>query len=334
MSSLRRRLIIPLVAAVLFAPVAAQAEPSKEDVAKADQLFREAQILVQKGNLTEGCAKYAESQRLDPANGTLLNIALCHEKEGKLGTAFKELQELQGLLSGSKSQDDVQRLRVVEARLKALDKKLPRLQLDTSELPKDAAIMVDSVNITDPSIAMPIDTGSHVVEITAPNKKAAKKSFDVTGPGVTTLKIEALADDAPPPPPPPPEPPPPPPPPPSFWTGQRVLGIVLIGVGVAGAGVGTIFGLDTFSKRDQRDQHCRGTKCDITGINLHVAAQNSALTSTIAFAAGGVALGVGTILFLTGGPKKTAPSSVEGAVSRLRVDVGPNGAGLQTGGTF
>src|SRR5262245_21114637 len=101
MRSLRRRLVLSLAtaaAALLLLAEGAHAEPSKEDVAKADQLFREAQLLVQKGNLTEGCSKYAESQRLDPANGTLLNIALCHEKEGKLGTAYKELQELSGLL--------------------------------------------------------------------------------------------------------------------------------------------------------------------------------------------------------------------------------------------
>ncbi len=56
--------------------------------------------------------------------------------------------------------------------------------------------------------------------------------------------------------------PPPPPPKPHFWNGQRVAGAIVSVVGLAGVGVGTYFGLDTFSKKSQRDQHCNGTVCD------------------------------------------------------------------------
>jgi hypothetical protein len=58
-----------------------------------------------------------------------------------------------------------------------------------------------------------------------------------------------------------------------------------------------------------------------------------ALVSTIGFAAGGAAVLVGTILFVTGGAKKPK-AAVEGTVSRLKIDAGPGGVSLQTGGTF
>jgi hypothetical protein len=310
----------------------ADAQPSKEDIAKADVLFRDAQILVQKGQLEEGCSKFAESQRLDPANGTLLNIAVCHEKAGKFATAYREFQELLGLISASTSRDDRERTRVANDRLKALDKKMTRAQLDVSELPKDASIMLDAAQVNDPSTPIPVDPGSHVIEVTAPKKVAAKTNFDVNAPGTMTVKIPALADDAPPPPPTPEAPPPPPPDKPSFWNGQRVLGLVIIVAGLGGVGAGAFFGLDTFAKRDARDEHCRGTLCDADGVALHNAAGQSATISTIGFAAGGAAVAIGSIVFFTASSKPKTP--IEGAVSRLRLDVGPNGAGVQTGGTF
>lgn len=326
-----RRLALSSVAATLLSTTLARAEPSKEDVAKADALFREAQGLVQKGQISEGCVKFAESQKLDPANGTLLNLAVCHEKEGRYATAYRDLQELIGLLGTSK--DDRERLKFANDRMKVVEKKLTRVAFDVSLLPTNAALVLDGDKIADVTSPIPIDQGTHTVEATAPQKKPGRKTFAVKEPGALTVKLDPLEDmpvaEAPVTPPKAAVTEPPPPPKPHFWNGQRVAGAIVSVVGLAGVGVGTYFGLDTFSKKSQRDQHCNGTVCDAVGITLHNQARTSATVSTIAVAAGGAALLGGVILFATASPKK---SEVEAARPKTTFAISPTGAFVQ--GTF
>jgi hypothetical protein len=306
---MRPRLLLPAAACLLFAGTA-HAAPSKEDVAKADGLFNQAQALVQKGQYSEGCTKFAESQKLDPANGTLLNLALCHEKEGKIATAYKELQELLALMSNSKKPDDRQRTRIASDRVKHLEKKVPQVTFDISELPKDATVIVDGEKV-EAAYPVLLDPGKHVASVSAPQKKPNDTTFEVTG-TTATVKLDALADDTPPPvaqPPPPPAPPPPPPPPPpeKYWSGQRILGAAIGGIGIAGLGIGTYFGVDTLSKKDERDAsgNCTGEICNAAGLQLHEEAQTSAVISTIAIGVGAAALIAGAYLFFTAPSKKT-----------------------------
>lgn len=304
-----------LLVLTLAAPAAAG---SKEDVAKADALFTDAQKLLQKGQVAEACAAFAESQRLDPANGTLLNLALCHEKEGKAATAQRELRELLANVSGGKSADDRERTKIANEHLKALEKKVARVTFDTAALPPDHVLQLDGERVTEQPVAL--DPGPHTVVANASKKKPGTTTFDVKEPGPRTVKIEALADDAP-----LPTsseaPPPPPPPPPEkaaggYWSGQRIAGAAVVGVGVVGLGVGTVFGLSTFSKRSERDEHCTATVCDAQGLALHDDAKQSATLSTIGFAVGGAAVIAGSILFFTA--PRTKPKDAD-------VALGPGG---------
>ena len=60
--------------------------PSRaRDPIAAEALFERGKQLVEQGHTAEACAAFAESQRLDPAGGTLLRLALCHEASGQAG---------------------------------------------------------------------------------------------------------------------------------------------------------------------------------------------------------------------------------------------------------
>lgn len=60
----------------------------------AERLFREGREAVKRGDYAVACPKFAESQRLDPANGTLLNLALCEEGWGHAADARGHLREV------------------------------------------------------------------------------------------------------------------------------------------------------------------------------------------------------------------------------------------------
>src|SRR5690349_4107802 len=90
-----------LVGTVLFlvcAPARAQdssvnaTSPDAEQRAEADRLFREAKKLIEDKRFGEACPMLVESQRLDPAGGTALTLALCHQAEGKLATAVRDFE--------------------------------------------------------------------------------------------------------------------------------------------------------------------------------------------------------------------------------------------------
>src|SRR5688572_12295677 len=69
------------------------AEPSAMDRAAAEALFEEAVLLMDKGEALPACPKLEESQRLDPAVGTLLYLGACYEKLGRTASAWATFTE-------------------------------------------------------------------------------------------------------------------------------------------------------------------------------------------------------------------------------------------------
>jgi len=133
--------------------------------AEAGAEFERGHQLMEAGRTAEACAAFEASMKLDPQRGTLYNLGLCHEKLGKLATAWAELDEL--------SQTDTNEARRKDAakRAAALAPRLPKMHL-TIVKGEGVVVKRDGVDIT--ALAdkpTPIDPGKYTFEATAPGKR-------------------------------------------------------------------------------------------------------------------------------------------------------------------
>ena len=304
-------IVIALAAICCASPGFAQ--ESAADKAAADALFSDAKKLMKQKKYDEACAKLAESLKLSQRLGTLLNLANCHATQGKTASAWAEFNEA---LAIAKRDNNKERADFARKNADKLEKQLVRLSF---ELPKGldgASLSLDGKQIGPGALGtpLPIDPGPHFVEVSAPGKKAWTKQLVIENkPGTITQQVPALEPEevasAP-----APEPAPSPQvadkPRHKASSSNKTLAWVAMGAGVVGVGVGSYFGLRTFSKKSEADDHCGkaigqsdSKRCDAAGVDLRDQAKSSATLSTVGFSVGALGLGVGIALLLTGNGK-------------------------------
>lgn len=275
----------------------------------AETLFRDGKALMKVGDYAKACPKLAESQRLDPASGTMLALALCHEKEGKIASAWAEYLEADALARKDGRQ---QRSKAARLRAAALEPKLSHLEIVVPDETRELAgleIRLDGVLLAEAvwGTPMPVDPGEHAVEATATNKEPWKGTVTIAKPAERQqIEIGALIDL-------PPEPetsepapeqvtPPPRPDQPDDEGSNALLitGAVLGGIGVAALGVGTIFGIRALDQIGEAQDRCTPELCtDPQAVELNEDGATSADLSTGLLIGGGVAAATGLVLILT-----------------------------------
>jgi hypothetical protein len=296
------------LACALLVPAVAHAAPSGADAARADALFREGLHLFESGQTAKACARFDESYQIDPALGTLQNLALCHEKEGKLVASYDEFTQL-----SSKARDagKTQRADVAREHLAALETKVARVVLQFPDGLPVSAVEVDGV-ARDWRAPIALDVGHHVITAHADGRPDARAEVDAPATGGSqpvamafpaaqpqptpaavpaTQPVTASAPNASPGPP-------------------RVVMYGLAGLGAAGVVVGSVFGILTFTQKSAGDSHCSGAYCDASGLSSEDAAHTSATVSTVAFAVGLAALAVDAVLLFTRGRSPSASARV------------------------
>jgi len=176
------------------APARAQAG----NAALAESLFREGKRLSSEKKFAEACPKFAESYKLDPGLGTLLNLATCHESEGKPATAWAEFSEA---MARAKREGDNDRAQLAEERVRALEPKLAHVSIALA--PGAAApglvLKFDGRELSSAAlgIQIPIDPGKHVLEASAPGKQASLQTFEAPStPSTLAVTVPVLKDGA------------------------------------------------------------------------------------------------------------------------------------------
>lgn len=155
-------------AACMAWPSLALADSNDTDRQIAQSLFDDGRTLLEAGRFAEACPKFAESQRLDPGGGTLLNLALCHELEGRTATAWSEFRDA---LSIAIRDDRKDRQELATSHITALAPKLTRLTVVVPEViaTRDPEVTLDRSRLPPAAwnTAIPIDPGEHRIVVVA-----------------------------------------------------------------------------------------------------------------------------------------------------------------------
>lgn len=299
----------------LLGAAAAQAQPAPTDAALAEQLFEEAKGLLEARRYGEACPKFAESHRLDPAGGTILLLAQCHEAQGKIATAWAEFKES---LARAKEAGNARRERISRERIAALE---PQLSTLTLRVPPEVAALPGlrllrggvSVGPVLWGAAMFVDPGPHEIVASADGHESWSQRVEV-GPKAdhVTLSLPPLrprpapaASSAPAPPssasPPSsmsfshPSPAPQPP-----GVVDRTAAFVALGLGAVGLGLGAYFGARAFSDARYSNDRCPRKDCaDAEAVRRGNDAVREATLSNVAGGLGLLATGVGVYLWLS-----------------------------------
>jgi len=310
---------ILLGVACLGAVATASRASQAQSTSAAQELFDEGRRLLKQGDVAAACAKLAESQRIEPAGGTLLNLAACHAREGRTATAWAEFHDAlaQATRDGRDDRIDEAKRQIAE-----LEPHLTRLTIvvESRGMP-GLDVRVDGTTLGPASwgAPMPVDPGEHEVRASAPAHSpwtshvslAAAARGEVTVPALTPIPAAAA--------------------PPMHEVRvapvrpSPVPAYALFGAGVAGVGVGVAFGLVAIEKKHASQQDCTSAGCTTEGASLLRQANTAAWVSDVAFGVGVAAAAIGVVYLLASGPKGDSARSF--ARSGLAVRVGPLGVG-------
>jgi hypothetical protein len=326
---------------VSAAPHSAFAQSSgASSEAAAQALFDQARGLMQAGKFAEACAKFAESDKLSPGAGTLLNLGACYEKNGQTASAWATYADAASAADKANRKDWATK---AKARMAALQPDLSKLsivvpatsQVDGLEVKRDGVV----VGASSYGVPIPVDPGPHVIDASAQGHKkwsnvvqigAKRDQIAVTLPPLEVSNEVVVAT-----PPAPAEQPKESKPSVDESRGktQRIVGIAVAGVGVVGVAVGTVFGLVASGKKSDAGKDCSAdlSRCDSAGVSDMNSARSSAAISTVGFIAGGALLVGGVVLYLTA-PKPGRDD--DGKTVGLRLTPNASGANLSFGGAW
>jgi tetratricopeptide (TPR) repeat protein len=292
----RRRWARGLGLALWLLPVGVRA-----DSAAAEALFERGKTLMQEGKIDEACAKFEESHRIEPGGGVLINLATCHERQGRTATAWAGFKEALALAAKAGRAD---RESFARERIEFLEKQLPRLRID---VPAEARVAGLSLRRGEVALgegawgeALPVDPGKHTIQVSAPGHEGRSYEVQARAGELTTLRIAPLelrsspvssspvassgapaSSEA------PSAGPVATPAPVAAGGPRRTAGYVVGGAGLLALWAGGVFGVRAVMKRQESDADCPGGACNARGWSTYEDAQRAARYANVGLAVGG-----------------------------------------------
>lgn len=296
------------VATTLVASNAFAQAPDAARAADAERLFREGRAAMEAGDLLHACPKFAESEKLDPAPGTLLSLADCEERAKSLIKAREHY-----LLAASGFPKKDPRRAFAAGRAQALDKRIAHVVLRLpSDAPPEATVRLGDALVPRGELgtAMSVDPVESRVTVSAPGRKdnvlvvtlaegeTKEISCDLGAAEIARVVAAPVA---------PREAEAPPPAPPSADP-RRTVAYVLLGVGAASLVAGGVTGVLAASKASTVKDHCDASNaCDQEGVDAASSGRFLAPFSTVTVIAGAVLAGAGVYFYLASSKSHKPP---------------------------
>jgi hypothetical protein len=154
------RLAIVALVVLASATTARAASPAEES-------FQEGRRLFAAGQIDEACQRFAASYDMVASSGTLLNLALCHQTQGKTATAWNEYRASARLARNQGRED---RAAVADQSAQALEAKLARITVTSVEPVAGLHVVTEAGPLGEGGVKVdvPIDPGTHKLTATAP----------------------------------------------------------------------------------------------------------------------------------------------------------------------
>jgi hypothetical protein len=309
------------VAVLLGVPLAAHAQEAEPvDRVAAETLSGEAHRLVAAGDYEMACPKFAESQQLDPSPSTLLDLADCWKRSGRLAMAWATYKQAESAAIAARRPDYAT---TAQRHATTLESAVARLTLHVTKPVEGIRVTRDGV-VTGPSswdTPLPVDRGPHTIEASAPRFAAWSSRVEITSDGasvtVTVPSLEAL-----------PTPPPAPlgveptrpsalgplPPISSRGGSQRLASSIVGSAGVLALGATGVLGIVADNKNLDSRHDCPVSfrECGQAGVSEREDAMRTANAATVTFFVGAGLLAAGAVLWFTAPAAKDAPANRTG----------------------
>jgi hypothetical protein len=300
-----------LVSLALASPAFAQGEPDGD--AEATAYTRVIQDAVERFRVRDFSGARELFQRahgLSPSARTLRGMGLSDFESGRYAAAVAELEA--ALADSRKPLDQQQRIEV-QAVIAHARGFVGTLEIQVS--PENAVVTLDGVPVSGQSFQL--DAGEHVLRASSAGYTDAEERVRVLPADLTRTVLSLAPAEATSPTPVALE---------DVDSTQETAAYIVGGVGVAGVIAGSIFGVRSILKHDESDRFCGkdGVCIHERGVSAMEEARTAGDIATVAFIAGGVALGAATVLLLT------APAGdVERDQTTARVILGPGSVQLR-----
>jgi hypothetical protein len=302
-------LALPLVALMaLFSPSVARAQANP---VLAESLYEEGKQLFFKKDFATACPKLAESDRLDPAGGTVLMLGECYEGEGKVASARIAFGEA---IARAQRDRRIDREKEAKRHLAAIESHVPKYVIEVpDEVRNTAGLVVKSGGVVVPSVSFGIelfaDPGTLELTAEAPGYETFRGKLFIKEGAVSRIQIGALARSA-------PVAPlaesAPPPLAPAKSSMATPVAIAIGGVGLVALGFGGYFGGKAIADTHAVNSQCKGdpTCGNLEAVNLAHTADHEGTAANVLLPIGAVAVAVGIVVLIVANPKANTKAAL------------------------